>query len=117
MERHRPIVMGSNGMVASGHHLASAAGLKVLLEGGNAFDAAIAAAAVVAVVKPSANSIGGHVMALLWDAARQELHALDANGTAPAAATAARYAGGIPAHGPLSVSVPGVVAAWDAIAT
>ncbi|MBV8083723.1 MAG: gamma-glutamyltransferase [Chloroflexi bacterium] len=117
MERHRPIVMGSNGIVASGHHLASTAGLRVLMDGGNAFDAAIAAAAVVSVVKPSANSIGGHVMALLWDARTNELHALDANGTAPLGATPDRYRDGIPAHGPLSVSVPGVVAAWDAVST
>ena len=107
--------MGTNGMVASGHPLASAAGLRVLQEGGNAFDAIVATAAVVAVTKPSMTGIGGHNLAVIWDAKRQELHTLDANGPAPAGATVERYKDGIPATGPLAASVPGAVAGWDAL--
>jgi len=107
--------MGTNGMVASGHPLASAAGLRVLQDGGNAFDAVVATAAVVAVTKPSMTSIGGHNLAVIWDAKRQELLTLDANGPAPAGATVERYKDGIPSTGPLAASVPGTVAGWDAL--
>jgi gamma-glutamyltranspeptidase / glutathione hydrolase len=102
-------------MVATGHPLASLAGLRVIQEGGNAFDAAIAAAGVVAVTKPSMTGLGGHNLAILWDAKRQELLAMDANGPAPAAATLERYKDGIPATGPTSASIPGTVAGWEAI--
>ncbi|MDE3075962.1 MAG: gamma-glutamyltransferase, partial [Chloroflexota bacterium] len=115
MNRHRPSVMAANGLVASGHPLASAAGIRVMQEGGNAFDAAIAAAAVAAVCKPSMNSIGGDNMALIWDARRQQLLALNSNGYSPAAATLDRCRGGIPLRGPMAVSVPGAVAGWEAI--
>jgi gamma-glutamyltranspeptidase len=115
MSRHRPIVMALNGVVSSGHPLASAAGIRVMQEGGNAFDAIVAVAAVVAVTKPSMTGLGGHNLAIIWDAKRQELAALDANGRAPAAATLERYQDGIPAHGPLAASVPGTVAGWDAL--
>ncbi len=115
MSRHRPVVMASNGIVASGHPLASAAGIRVMQEGGNAFDAIVATAAVVAVTKPSMTGLGGHNLALIWNAKSQELAALDANGPAPAAATRERYKDGIPEHGPLAASVPGTVAGWDAL--
>ena len=107
--------MGAKGMVASGHPLASAAGLRVLQDGGNAFDAIVATAAVVAVTKPSMTGIGGHNLAVIWDVKRQELLTLDANGPAPAGATLEAYRGGIPATGPLAASVPGTVAGWDAL--
>jgi gamma-glutamyltranspeptidase/glutathione hydrolase len=107
--------MAKNAMVASGHPLASQAGVSVIQAGGNAFDAIVAAAAVVAVTKPSMTGLGGHNLGLLWDAKRQELLALDANGPAPAAATLAAYKDGIPTHGPLAASVPGTVAGWDAL--
>ncbi|HEX6511682.1 MAG TPA: gamma-glutamyltransferase [Chloroflexota bacterium] len=115
VSRHRPVVMGVNGMLATGHPLASLAGVRVLQDGGNAFDAIVAAAAVVAVTKPSMTGLGGHNLAVLWDAKRQELAALDANGPAPASATAEAYRDGIPDRGPLSASVPGTVAGWDAL--
>lgn len=107
--------MGKNGMVASGHPLASLAGVGVLQAGGNAFDAIVATAAVVAVTKPSMTGLGGHNLAVMWDAKRQELLTLDANGPAPAAATLDAYKDGIPSHGPLAASVPGTVAGWDAL--
>jgi len=62
----RPVMMGQNGMVASAHALASLAGVKVLQEGGNAVDAALAAAFVMAVVKPEARGPGGDLFALLF---------------------------------------------------
>ena len=61
----RPVMMGRNGMVSSGHSLASLAGVKVLQEGGNAVDAALAAAFVMAVVKPEASGPGGDLFAFL----------------------------------------------------
>src|SRR5437016_3631197 len=102
MSGHRPVVMGCNGLVATGHHLASQAGIQVLQAGGNAFDAAVAVAAAVAVLKPSTNTLGGDCLALLWSEQRQELVALNANGCAPAAATLEQYSGGIPEYGPLA---------------
>src|SRR5690242_18855622 len=115
MDRLRPVVMATNGIVASGHPLASAAGVRDMQEGGNAADAIVAAAAVVAVTKPAMTGLGGHNLAIVWDARRQELAALDANGPAPAGATPEAYKDGIPATGPLSASVPGTVAGWDAL--
>src|SRR6266542_5297125 len=104
MQTHRPVVMATRGMVASGHPLASQAGVRVLQRGGNAFDAAVGAAAAVAVCRPSANSIGADSMALIWDAQRDELTALNANGYAPAAATTLAFEDGIPRTGPRAVS-------------
>ncbi len=107
--------MATNGIVASGHPLASAAGVRVMQEGGNAFDAIVAAAAVVAVTKPAMTGIGGHNLAIVWDAKKQQLEAMDANGPAPRGATPEAYRDGIPDTGPLSASVPGTVAGWDAL--
>ena len=74
-------------MIATSQPLASAAGLRVLQNGGNAIDAAVTAAAVLAVVEPSMNGIGGDLFAIVFDAKTRALHALDASGRAPAAAT------------------------------
>jgi gamma-glutamyltranspeptidase/glutathione hydrolase len=113
----RSVVMGRNGMIATSQPLASAAGLKVLEEGGNAIDAAVAAAAVLAVVEPSMTGIGGDLFALLHDAKTKTLRALNASGRSPYAATpdafAARGLTHIPATGAFSVTVPGVVDGWS----
>ena len=72
---YRPTVRAANGIVASGHHLATIAGVDALRDGGSAADAAIAAAAVCAVVLPHRTSIGGDVFALAYDARTRHTNA------------------------------------------
>src|SRR5256885_16216986 len=109
----RSVVMGRNGMIATSQLLASAAGLKVLQDGGNAIDAAITAAAVLAVVEPTMNGVGGDLFAIVYDAKTKKLHALNSSGRAGHAATldafASRKLTRIPNAGVYSVTVPGVV--------
>ena len=113
----RSAVMGRNGMIATSQPLASAAGLKVLQDGGNAIDAAVTAAAVLAVVEPSMTGIGGDLFAIVYDAKTKTLHALNASGRSAYAATPAEYAKRgetrMPGAGVLSVTVPGVVEGWS----
>jgi gamma-glutamyltranspeptidase/glutathione hydrolase len=110
---YRPTIRAANGAVASGHHLATAAGIAALRDGGSAVDAAIAAAAVCAVVKPSATSIGGDVFALVYDARRREVLAYNGSGAAPRSLDAeAVRASGYAARGARISTVPGCVAAW-----
>ena len=111
---YRPSVAGLNGMVASGHALASQAGVRIMQEGGNAIAAAIAAAAAVGVVEPAMSGAGGDGFILIFDAATGRPYGVNATGPAPARATRERYLerGGIPMHGMLSVSVPGLVDGW-----
>lgn len=109
----RPVRTG-RGMVAAGHPLAAAEGLAMLRAGGNAVDAAIAAAAVLAVVSPHECGLGGDLFAVVHHAKSGETHALNASGCSPAAATLERYAGPMPQTGPLSISVPGMVGGWEA---
>ena len=113
-QAHRPSVAGRNGMVTSGHSLASQAGVRIMQEGGNAIDAAIAAAAAVGVVEPAMSGVGGDGFILVYDAATGRPYGVNATGPAPAGATRERYLerGGIPLHGMLSVSVPGLVDGW-----
>jgi gamma-glutamyltranspeptidase / glutathione hydrolase len=117
----RSVVLARNGMIATSQPLASAAGLKVLQDGGNAVDAAIAAAAVLAVVEPTMTGIGGDLFAIVYDAKTKKLHALNASGRSAYAATpeafAARHLTQIPLNGVYSVSVPGVVDGWATLAT
>lgn len=114
MQAHRPTVRAANGAVASGHQLATAAGIAALREGGTAVDAAIVAAAVCAVVKPSATSIGGDVFALVYDARRRDVVAYNGSGAAPASLDVeALRSTGYPASGSIMATVPGCVAAWS----
>src|SRR5204862_6925176 len=83
--RTRSAVRGMNGMVATSQPLASAAGLRVLQQGGNAIDAAVAAAAVLCVVEPMMVSPGGDLFALVWNAKSKELKELNASGRSPKA--------------------------------
>ena len=109
---HRPTVRSANGIVASGHHLATAAGLAALRDGGTAVDAAIAAAAVCAVVLPHRCAIGGDVFALVYDARTQAVTAYNGSGAAPASVDGAAFANGYADHGARLATVPGAVAAW-----
>ena len=113
---NRPEVRGTGGAVSAGHPLAAAAGHDVLRRGGNAMDAAIAMAGVLAVVRPHMNGAGGDAFALYYDAADGRVHAMNGSGRAGALATpdlfAERGLDEVPGTGPLSVSVPGAVAAW-----
>ncbi len=112
----RPVMMGRNGMVSSGHALASLAGVRVLHEGGNAVDAALAAAFVMAVVKPEASGPGGDLFALVYMKKTGKVEALNSSGPAPAKASIEyfreRGLNGVPTAGPLSVAVPGAVDGW-----
>jgi len=84
----RPVVSGMHGVVAAGHPLVSMAGMRMLLTGGNAFDAAAAAGFAAAVVEPTASyTLCGECVAMVYDARRRERVALSGQGTAPAAAT------------------------------
>src|SRR5689334_7429452 len=106
----RSVAFGTHGMIATSQPLASAAGLKVLQDGGNAIDAAVTAAAVLAVVEPSMTGIGGDLFAIVYDAKTKSLRALNASGRAAYAATPDAYAKRnltrMPNGGVLTVTVP-----------
>ncbi len=112
----RPDLRGTFGMVASTHWVASATGQAVLERGGNAFDAAVAAAFVLHLVEPHLNGPGGDLSALVSVAADPAPRVLMGQGPAPAAATVAHYrAEGldlVPGAGGLAATVPGAVDAW-----
>jgi gamma-glutamyltranspeptidase/glutathione hydrolase len=111
----RPVVAADHGMVASGHPLASEAGLRVLKSGGNAIDAAIATWAVQGLVEPMMTGIGGDMFILVYLAKTGEVKFINGTGPAPLGASIELYRsrGGIPDQGPLSVSVPGAVSAAE----
>jgi gamma-glutamyltranspeptidase / glutathione hydrolase len=116
----RPELRGTYGMVASTHWLASAAGMAVLEQGGNAFDAAVAAGFTLQVVEPHLNGPGGDLPALVWPAGRDRPLVLCAQGPAPRAATIERYRDElglalIPGTGPLAAVVPGAFGGWIAL--
>ncbi|NQW52880.1 MAG: gamma-glutamyltransferase, partial [Rhodospirillales bacterium] len=104
-------VFASN-MVASSQHLAATAGLRMLAKGGNAVDAAIAAAIAITVVEPTMNGIGADAFCILWDG--KKLVGLNASGHSPALMTPDKYAGqaGMPHVGWGSVTTPGAVSLW-----
>jgi gamma-glutamyltranspeptidase/glutathione hydrolase len=113
----RSVVMARHGVIATSQPLASAAGLAVLQEGGNAIDAAVTAAAVLAVVEPTMNGIGGDLFAIVHDGKTRQLRGLNASGRAGSGATPEAFAAkglkDMPVRGPLAVTVPGVVDGWN----
>jgi gamma-glutamyltranspeptidase/glutathione hydrolase len=116
----RPELRGTFGMVASTHWLATAAGMAVLEQGGNAFDAAVATGFTLQVVEPHLNGPGGDLPALVWPAGRERPLVLCAQGPAPRAATIERYRHElglalIPGTGPLPAVVPGAFGGWIAL--
>jgi gamma-glutamyltranspeptidase/glutathione hydrolase len=112
----RPVVMGTTGMVVAGTPLAAHAGSRILSRGGNAVDAAIAAALVQAVVMPHQNGFGGDMFMLYRSGKDRIVRALNASGPAPAAATRDAFIrrgfSRVPFRGVEGISVPGAVDGW-----
>jgi gamma-glutamyltranspeptidase/glutathione hydrolase len=107
---YRPVVMGRRGVVTSAHPLASAAGLQMLLAGGNAADAAVATAAALNVVEPFMSGVGGNGLAVVSRDGERDV--LDFLGHAPEAADPAKCTDEELAGGPKSVAAPGNVGGW-----
>ena len=107
------------GIVAASQPLAARAGVQVLERGGNAIDAAIAANAVMGLVEPQSNGIGGDLFAIVYEARTGKLHGLNACGWAPAGLTPALLKSKgltrMPENGIHTVTVPGAVAGWEAL--
>jgi len=112
----RSEVIAQNGMVATSQPLATQVGLDILKRGGNAIDAAIAANAMLGLVEPTGNGIGGDLFAIVWDAKTKKLYGLNASGRSPRSLTLDYFKQQglekIPSFGPLPVSVPGAVDGW-----
>lgn len=115
----RSETLARNGMVATSQTLAANAGLDILKAGGNAFDAAVATAAVLSVVEPESTGIGGDLFMIAWVAEEGRLIALDASGRAPMGNSAERFRDKgletMPRRGIDSAVTPGAVDGWDAI--
>jgi gamma-glutamyltranspeptidase/glutathione hydrolase len=107
----RPPAEAANAMVATSQPLATRAGLRALERGGNAADAALAAAAMLCVAEPMSTGVGGDAFAIVWR--NGEAIGLDAAGPAPASADPVEP---VEEHGPRSVTVPGAVAGWALLA-
>lgn len=112
----RSEVIAQHGMACTSQPLATQVALDILKAGGNAIDAAIAANAVLGLVEPTGNGIGGDLFAIVWDANTEQLYGLNASGRSPRSLTRAYFEENgydkIPAYGPLPVSVPGCVDGW-----
>ena len=115
----RSMVMTKYGIVATSQTLASAAGVKILEAGGSAVDAAIAANAMLGLVEPNSDGIGGDLFAIIYEAKTGKLYGLNASGWAPTGLTidflAKKGMTKMPLRGIYSVTVPGAVAGWDAM--
>ena len=115
----RHLVYGQRGMICSNSPLAASAGLRVLQEGGNAFDAALAVAAVETVTLVPLCGLGGDSFILIHDATTQTVTGINSSGIAATGATGDYYRQQgyrtMPLEGPHGVSVPGEVAAWEVL--
>ncbi len=108
------------GMVTSAHPLATQAGLEILKAGGNAYDAAVAAAAVLNVVEPTMSGMGGYGTILIYDASGRRVRFLNSSGRIPASVDSDVFRAPTPGYeenrrGPKAVSTPGNVHAWEAM--
>src|SRR5262245_5124024 len=129
LAQSRSEVMAPHGMVVASQPLAAQAGLRVLMQGGNAIDAAVATAAVLNVVEPMMVGVGGDLFTIIYVAKEKKLYTLNASGMAPSGATISHFAelgyhadpsnwgpgSGMPGAGILPVTVPGAVWGWDAV--
>lgn len=127
LQQSRSPVLARSGMVVTSQPLAAQAGLRILMQGGNAVDAAVATAAALNVVEPMMVGMGGDVFAIVYVAKKHEFYVLNASGKAPSGATIARFnelgytydpknwgpGSGMPPGGILDVTVPGSVWGWD----
>jgi gamma-glutamyltranspeptidase/glutathione hydrolase len=113
--RRRPTL--ARNVVSTSQPLAAQAGLRMLLAGGNAVDAAIATAITLTVVEPISNGIGSDAFAILWDG--KQLHGMNASGRSPAAWTPDYFKGqkAMPPRGWNAVTVPGCVSAWSELSS
>ena len=113
----RHVVYARNGMVCAGNPTATAAGLKTLLKGGNAIDAAVTVATTLPVVEPTGNGLGADCFAIIWY--KGKMYGINASGPAPKAnsiaALKARGYDKIPSYGVEPINVPGAVAGWMAM--
>jgi len=112
----RSPVIATHGMAATSQPLATQVALDILKSGGNAIDAAIAANAMLGLVEPTGNGMGGDLFAIIWDAKTEKLYGLNASGRSPKSLSRQWFVENnyekIPSHGPLPVSVPGAVDGW-----
>jgi gamma-glutamyltranspeptidase / glutathione hydrolase len=117
----RSVVATTLGIVAASQPLAARAGVQILERGGNAIDAAIAANSTIGLMEPTGNGIGGDLFILYYEAKTGTVHGLNASGWAPSGLTpeflASKGHKTMPQRGIYSVTVPGVVAGWDAMRT
>jgi gamma-glutamyltranspeptidase/glutathione hydrolase len=124
----RSEVMSRYGMVTTSQPLAAQAGLRILMEGGNAIDAAVATAATLNLVEPMNVGLAGDMFAIIYSAKDHKIYQINASGTAPTGATLARYNAlgwkcatdtgpgcGMPSNGILAVTVPAALKGWDAV--
>jgi gamma-glutamyltranspeptidase/glutathione hydrolase len=129
LPQSRSEVMARNGLVVASQPLAAQAGLRVLMQGGNAIDAAVAASAVLSLVEPMMVGPAGDLFAFIYIAKERKLYVLNASGKAPSGATLERFAelgyqrnpqnwgpgSGMPVFGILPVTVPGSVWGWEEV--
>ena len=124
----RSEVMARYGMVTTSQPLAAQAGLRILMQGGNAIDAAVATAATLNLVEPMNVGLAGDLFAIIYSAKDHKIYQINASGTAPTGATLARYNAlgwqctadtgpgcGMPSNGILAVTVPAALKGWDAV--
>ena len=114
---HRSPVLSKNGIVAASQPLAVAAGLKILAQGGNAADSAVATAAALNVTEPTSTGIGGDCFALFYNADTRQVSALNGSGRSPTALTLERLqrdglSEELPPFHPYTITVPGACAGW-----
>ena len=112
----RSPVLANNAMAATSQPLATQVALEIMRKGGNAMDAAVAANAMLGLVEPTGNGIGGDLFAIIWDAKSARLYGLNASGRSPKSISLEWFLDNdykkIPSHGPLPVTVPGAVDGW-----
>jgi len=120
----RSPVLGAHGAAATAHPLATQTAIDVLRAGGSAVDAAIAANAMLGLVEPTANGIGGDIFVIVWDPRTQRLYGYNGSGRSPRGLSLAQLrrearrrgnANAVPSFGAASVSVPGTVDGWFAL--